>query len=519
MRKLYSSFLLLSIFCLVPMVVCAAPRPQTEPNAASTLITGGVVIDGTGAKRRQADIRIVGGKIVAVGRLKAKIGERIISAKGLIVAPGFIDAHSHADGGLLEDPDAETQIRQGITTAVVGQDGGSHFPLKTWFDEVTAKGVALNVASFVGHGTVRGQAMGADSSKPASPEQISRMKELTAQEMESGAVGLSSGLEYVPGRYSNTEELVACAQVAGKYGGLYISHVRNEDNQAFDSFRELIRIADEGHLPAQISHIKLGSASVWGKSKEVLKMMADARKRGLDITADVYPYLYWQSTIVVLIATEQWDNRAQWTKGLADVGGADHVLLSAYTPQPEWEGKTIAAIAALTQSDPVTVIQEIVKKTHSPGATGKEGVIVTAMSEPDLETFVASPSIMFCSDGGLHGTHPRGAGSFPRVLAHYVRERKILTLEAAIHKMTGLTAQRMGLSDRGVLAAGKAADLVLLDPATVQDTATTAQPTSPPQGIPTVFVNGVLVLENGQVTGAHPGLILKRGSLGREKKK
>ena len=183
--------------------------------------------------------------------------------------------------------------------------------------------------------------MGADFRKPATPEQIARMKKLTAQEMEAGAVGLSSGLEYVPGRYSNTEELIACAQIAGKYGGIYISHVRNEDNQAIESFRELIRIADQGHLPAQISHIKLGSASVWGKSKTVLKMLADARKRGLDITADVYPYLYWQSTIVVLIATEEWDDRAQWTKGLADVGGAAHVLLSSYTPKPEWAGKPL----------------------------------------------------------------------------------------------------------------------------------------------------------------------------------
>ena len=510
MKKLLLLLALLSACGLAPKAVNPAPRPQTEPKNASILIIGGTLIDGAGAKRRRADVRIVAGKIAAIGKLKPKPGERIISADGLIVAPGFLDAHSHADGELLEDPDAETQIRQGITTSVVGQDGGSHFPLQTWFDSVTAKGVALNIASFVGHGTVREQAMGTDFRKPATPEQIARMKELVAQEMKSGAVGLSSGLEYVPGRYSNTEELIACAQTAGKYGGIYISHVRNEDNQAMESFRELIRIADEGHLPAQISHIKLGSASVWGQSKAVLQMMADARKRGLDITADIYPYLYWQSTIVVLIPTEEWDNRALWIKGLADVGGADHVLLSAYTPKPDWAGKTIAQIAGLTGQDAVTIIQEIVTNTHRPGATGKEGVIVTAMSEPDLETFIAAPEIMFCSDGGLHGTHPRGAGSFPRVLGRYVRERKTLTLEAAIHKMTGLTAQRMGLSDRGILAVGKAADIVLLDADKIQDTATTAQPASPPLGIPTVLVNGVPVLENGQITGAHPGLILKR---------
>ena len=510
MRKNWLIIVLLTAFCCGTIAVCPAPRPLARQENYSILIAGGRVIDGTGARPRRADVRIVGGKIAAIGSLTAEQGERVVDAKGLVVAPGFIDAHSHADGELLEDPDAETQIRQGITTSVVGQDGDSHFPLQTWFDAVTAKGVALNIASFVGHGTVRTQAMGAEASKPATPAQIAKMKELTAQEMAAGAIGLSSGLEYVPGRYSTTEELIACAQVAGRFGGLYISHVRNEDNQALESFRELLRIADEGHLPAQISHIKLCSTPVWGKSKTVIRMMADARRRGLDITADIYPYLYWQSTIVVLIPTEEWENRALWTKGLADVGGAGHVLLSSYTPKPEWAGKTLAEIAAQTHQDPVTIIQEIVRATHGPGATGKEGVIVTAMSERDVDTFLADPHIMFCSDGGLHGTHPRGAGSFPRVLGRYVRERKVLSLEAAVHKMTGLTAQRMGLADRGVLAVGKAADIVLFDAAKVNDTATTANPTSAPLGIPTVFVNGVLVMENGRATGAHPGGVLKR---------
>ena len=515
MPRLLILFALLCTFGLDPMTVCPAPRLRVGQENYSVLIAGGTVIDGTGAKRRRADVRIFAGKITAIGILKPEQGERVIPAKGLIVAPGFLDAHSHADGGLLEDPDAETQIRQGITTAVVGQDGGSNFPLQTWFDSVAAKGVALNLASFVGYGTVRKQVMESDFKQLATAEQIAKMQALVAQEMEAGALGLSSGLEYVPDRYGNTAELIACAKIAGKYGGLYISHVRNEDNSALEAFRELIHIAEEGHLPAQISHIKLGSASVWGQSKNVLQMMADARRRGLDITADVYPYLYWQSTIVVLIPTEEWDDRALWTKGLADVGGADHVLLSNYTPKPEWAGKTIAQIAAQTQQDAVTIIQEIVRNTHGPGAKGKEGVIVTAMAEKDLQTFIAAPEIMFCSDGGLHGTHPRGAGSFPRVLGRYVRERKTLSLEAAIHKMTGLTAQCMGLADRGVLQIGKAADIVLFDAAKVNDTATTAQPTAPPSGIPTVFVNGVLVLENGQITGAHPGMILKRHGNGR----
>ena len=321
----------------------------------------------------------------------------------MIVAPGFIDTHSHADGGLLEKPNAESAIRQGITTAIIGQDGFSHLPLAKFFADIEAKPVALNFASFVGHGTVRSEVLGKDYKRAATTGEIEKMSALVEQEMQSGALGLSSGLEYDPGLYSTTEEVIACAKVAGAQGGIYISHVRDEENEALTSFRELIRIAEEAHLPAQISHIKLGSRPVWGKAKETLKLMQDARQRGLDISADVYPYTFWRSTITVITPTRDWNDRAAWQKGLDEIGGPDNVLLSTYTPDPTWQGKTIAEIAHSTGQDAVTIIQEIVKNTHGEGATGREGVVVTAMQESDLRQFIAAPHIMFCTDGGLSG--------------------------------------------------------------------------------------------------------------------
>jgi N-acyl-D-amino-acid deacylase len=478
--------------------------------AQSILIQNGMVVDGTGARGRRADVRVVDEAVAEISpNLFPRTGEAVINAQGKVVAPGFIDTHSHADGGLLETPDAETQIRQGITTSVVGQDGGSHFPLADWLAQVEQRHVALNIASFVGHGTVRGQVMGKDYKRKATADEVRRMRALVAQEMKAGALGLSSGLEYDPGIYSDTSELIALAEVAGIYNGLYISHVRDEENGALDSFKELIRIAEGGRLPAQISHIKLASKPVWGKAGEVFRLMDDARGRGLDITADVYPYTYWQSSITVLMETRDWDNRALWEKGLADIGGAQHVLLSSYEPDPSWAGKTLDELAHRTGKDPVSVIQEIVKKTHGDKSAG-ESVVVTAMQERDVRAFIAHPRIMFCTDGGLRGTHPRGAGSFPRILGKYVREDRVLPLEQAIHKATLLPATRMGFHDRGAVAPGKKADLVLFDPRTVRDTATTKDPGSAPIGLTDVLVNGTPVLRDGRITGEHPGRVLRR---------
>ncbi len=509
MRTLYP----LAILVLaVSSVLAQAAAPGKPQKPTPVLIAGGTLVDGTGGPGRRADVRVAGDQIQEVGQLTPRAGERVIEARGLVVAPGFIDTHSHADDGLLETPDAETQIRQGITTAVVGQDGGSRLPLSKFLDEVQAKRVALNLASFVGHGAVRKQVLGKDYKRPATAQEITRMRAIVEQEMKAGALGLSSGLEYDPGLYAKTEEVIACAKVAAAHGGIYISHVRDEENEALDSFREVVRIAQEAGLPGQISHIKLGSSPVWGKADEVLRLMEDANKRGLDITADVYPYTYWQSTITVLIPTRNWDDRAAWQKGLAEIGGPGNVLLSTYTPDPAWAGKTLAQIAQTTKKDPVTVIQEVVKNTQGERAKGRESVVVTAMREDDLKRFLAAPRVMFCTDGYLRGSHPRGAGTYPRILGRYVREQHVLPLEEAVRKMTSLPARRMGFADRGTIRAGMKADVVLFDSDTVADTATTANPTAAPVGISHVLVNGDLVLDGGKITGARPGAVLRRGS-------
>jgi len=476
----------------------------------TTLIYGGEVIDGTGAKRFKADVRIEGDKIIAVGRLKPKPGERVISAVGMVVTPGFIDAHSHVDGWLLTDPVAESQIRQGITTSVIGQDGGSGFPLKEMFDRYASKHVALNIASYAGHGTIRGKVMGKDYKRLATPEELKKMCSLLATEMDSGALGLSSGLEYEPGRFSNTAELVALGKVAGRHGGIYISHMRNEDNDVLKAIDELFTIAREGHLSAQVSHIKIGSARVWGKAQAILDKMADAQEHGTYITADVYPYTYWQSTIRVLIETQDYSDRTQWEQGLKDVGGPDHVLLGEYGPDPSWKGKTIGEISKMAGKDPVTICQEIVAATSGPNRKGGEEVVVSAMSEDDLTKFIASPRIMFCTDGQRGGAHPRYAGSFPRILGVYVRERHVLSYEEAIRKMTGFAAHRLGFDHRGEIKPGYKADIVVFDPKTVLDKATTKDPTAPPVGIPDVLINGIPVLLDNKTTGKTPGQIIKR---------
>lgn len=491
------------LFAILSVALAWASAQVEE--SSSILIRGGIVIDGSGATRRAADVRIFGDTIKEVGRLKPQPGERVVDAQGLIVAPGFVDIHNHSDRGFANDPVARSQILQGVTTIAVGPDGGSPWPIGQYLEQCEQQRLATNVIAFVGHATARQRVMGQDFKRPATEVEIAKMSEMIEQAMREGAVGLSTGLEYDVGNPSATEEVIALSKVVAKYGGIYMSHVRDEANLAFDAFREAIRIGREAKLPVQISHIKLGAVGVWGRAREVVKMIEEARRGGLDITADCYPYDAWASTITVLVPSRRHDDPAMVRKGLDDVGGGGNVLITNCAAHRDYEGKTLDEIAMAQGKTAVDVYIQIVKD-------GGAGVVCKSMIESDIRTFYQQPWVMVASDGGIGMRHPRGAGTFPRVLGRYVREQKWLTLEEAIRKMSAFPAQRLGLRDRGMIKAGMKADVVIFDPNRIIDQSTMAQPTREPIGVLKVFVNGVVVVDEGKVTGARSGKALRRAS-------
>lgn len=472
-------------------------------SAQTLLIEGASVLDGLGGPARTAAVRISGDKIVEIGSLKATVGERTIAAKGLVLAPGFIDVHNHSDRGFAGDPAAESQISQGITTLVVGVDGGSAFPIADWFTQRRAKPIAVNALTFVGHATVRSRVMGSGYRRAATGAEIAKMAELVEQGMREGALGLSTGLEYEVGSYSTTEEVIALARAAAKYGGIYVSHVRDESDLAFESFREVIRIAAEANIPCHISHIKLGTVGVWNKAREAVKMIEEARSKGLDITADFYPYDAWSSTITVLVPNKKYDDPVSVKRALDDVGGPQNVTIINCAKHPEYEFKNLKEIADAKKVSAVDVFIEVVK-------SGGASVVGHAMTEADMREFFIQPWVMVASDGGIGMRHPRASGTFPRVLGHYVREQQWVTLPEAIRKMTSLPAERLRLKDRGVIRVGAQADLVLFDPLKVMDRSTFAEPAKLSAGIEQVFVNGVVVWKAGLATTARPGVALAR---------
>jgi N-acyl-D-amino-acid deacylase len=482
--------------------------------AADVLLRNVNVYDGTGAAPFAADVRIHGSRIAAVApHLMPVPGETVRDEHGLSLAPGFIDMHSHGDRGLLQDLDAATISRQGVTTILVGQDGESNYPLSDYYSRLAATPPAINVASMVGHATLREQIMGKDLYRASTPDELARMKALLTRELRAGAFGLSTGLEYEQGHFATTEEVVALSKVAAATGGFYISHVRDEANKVFESFDELLRIGREAHIPVEITHIKLGATAMWHlASTRVPDLFAAAQREHVDLKADVYPYTYWHSTIRVIVPDRDYYNPAKVAQALADNGGPAAIRLAHYVPEPAMAGKTLDEIAVAWKVTPVEAYMRIVKATSAQVDSGEqmEDIIATSMSEDDVRWFIAQPQIMFSSDGELHGAHPRGAGSFPRVLGHYVREQRLLPLETAIHKMTGLPARQLGLKDRARIAKGYVADLVLFDPAVVIDQATIDRPEEPPLGIPAVMVAGEWVIDDGKVTGRHPGRALKR---------
>ena len=473
--------------------------------AGAFVIVNARVADGTGAPLRAANVRIAGDRIQNVGAFEPRPGERVVYAEGLVLAPGFIDIHNHSED-IGEHPLAESQVAQGITSLVLGLDGGSPWPIGPWLEERRKSPAAVNVSLMVGHATVRELVMKEDFRRPARADEIARMAQLVEQGMREGALGLSSGIEYDLASYGSTEELVAVATAAARHRGFYMTHVRDEADRSFAALDEAIAIGERARIPVQHSHIKMGTTGVWGRAPEYIRVIEAARARGVDLLADCYPYDAWHSNLKVIVPNKQYEDPASVEQAIAVLGGPGRITITEFAPNRSYEKQTIEQLAQKAGISPVEMYIRLVREGDA--ANDEAGIIGQSMTEPDIKAFYRQPWVMVASDGGIGSNHPRGAGTFPRVLGVYVREKGWLTLPEAIRKMTSLPARRLGWKDRGVIRTGAFADLVLFDPETVIDRSTFAEPRLLPEGIEQVFVNGVAVWSDRKPTGARPGRVL-----------
>lgn len=505
-------YLLLLSFFMVSMLRLTATEKEAKP--VSQLIYNVWVIDGTGAAAQKASVRIQNKKIIAVGALKPLPGELLIDGKGRTLTPGFIDTHSHLLGSFRSQPEALAALNQGVTLIVAGQDGESH-PIDSIRSQLKAQSVAVNIATYTGQTSLREEVMGEkELHRKASPEEIQKMCVLLAQEMQKGSLGLSTGLEYDGAFFSEKDELVALAKTAAKYGGRYTSHIRSEDVQLKQAIEEIILIGREAKLPVQVSHIKIALKDDWGKAQDLLARLEKARAEGIDITADCYPYDFWNSTLKVLFPKTDYNNLQSAAFAVEHTFDPNGSILFRYAPNPRYKGRTIADIAAMRHETPAQTLVSLIaeaeayKKEH-PGITGVETIMGKSMVDEDVRSLLAWQHTNICSDGSIGG-HPRAFGSFTRVLGHYVREKKLLSMEEAVRKMTLLAAEHIGVANRGKIAPGYFADLVLLDPATVKDRSSIQDPAALSDGIERVWVNGEMVYQNKQSTRRYPGMFIER---------
>lgn len=520
-----------------------AGTPATDKDAAATaaagsydlLITGGTVLDGTGAPAVRADVGVRGDRIVIVSRspLAREGAARVIDATGLVVAPGFIDLHAHLDP-LLRLPDAESAVRQGVTTALGGPDGSSPLPLAPYLDSARALGVGMNVGFLVGHNDIRREVLGQADRAPTAAE-LARMRAMVARAMGEGAWGLSTGLKYIPGAYSETPEVIALARAAADSGGIYTSHLREEGLGLIEGVAEAIRIGRESGIPIVLTHHKVVGKPMWGASVRTLAMVDSARAAGVDVVMDQYPYTATYTGISVLVPAwamaggdaafrrrlEDAALRDSIVRGIVfnlenDRGGGDlrRVQLAKVSWRHDLEGRTLHDWAVERGQQPTMEVgAELVLEAMLKGGAS---AIYHVLEESDVERIMRHPQTMIASDGRLAAPgeghpHPRWYGTFPRVLARYVRERGVLTLPEAVHKMTAQPAARLGLRDRGTLAEGAFADITVFDLSTVADRATFEDPHQYPDGIPYVVVNGVIAVDGGRFVGVRAGRILRRG--------
>ena len=498
MKKL----ILITMLCAFSGMSC----DQVSVNSGSVdlLIKNVNIIDGSGSERYLADVRIKKKRIEEIGQLERKNGEIIFQGNGLILSPGFIDTHSHADGDILNHPDALAAISQGITTVIIGQDGFSPYPLENFIKNIEELGVTINVGSYVGHNTIRDEVLKENFQRTASENEVVLMANMLKNELSSGAIGLSTGLEYVPGIYSNRSEVITLAQVTADAGGRYISHIRSEDRWFEDAIDEIIEIGRSTKMPVQISHFKLAQKNLWYQAARILGKLDLAVKEGINITADLYPYEYWQSNMMVLLPERDPTDRNAVAFALDQIAPPEGIWLTRFDPEPNYVGKTIVEIAKERKTDSITTFMQLAQESQLM-KEGSDMIIGTSMIEDDIRTLLLWEHTNVGSDGGLVDLHPRGMGSFTKILGKYVREEGLMNLEMAIRKMTGLAADHMGFTDRGYIQIGQMADLVLFDPDTVIDNATPKSPDAISDGIFSVWVAGEQVLSNGAVTKARPG--------------
>lgn len=509
------------LILLLPLVAAAADY--------DVLIRNARVIDGAGNPWFRADVAVKEGRIAAVGNLPNASAARTIDARERIVAPGFIDVHVHLEGNVERNPRADNFLLDGVTTAITGNCGGSELNLAQWFDKIANLGLGINVASLVGHNTVRREVMGT-ANRLATPGEIQRMQALVDRAMREGAVGFSTGLEYIPGTFSDTAEVVALAKAAAAHGGVYTSHMRDEGIHEIEAITEAVNVGKEAGMPVEISHLKIDRRSVWGASDRSIALIEKFRREGVEVVADQYPYDRASTNLGIRLPS--WalaDGKIKerladpetrrkisgaMKQNLAEMGEPDYsfATVARFTPAPAYEGKTITEIAAM-KGRPAGVdgeIETIFEMMNAGGAA----MIYRLMGEADIERIMRYPNTAVASDGGVTemgsgNPHPRSYGTNARVLAEYVRARGVLTLPDAIRRMTSLPAQTFRLRDRGLVREGMAADLVIFDPARVEDKATYAKPHQYSQGFDFVLVNGKIAVDEGKVSNARGGRVVR----------
>ena len=511
--------------------LCACAAPFAAAADFDLLIRNARVIDGAGNPWYRADIGVKAGLVSALGDLKVKTADRTIDAAGRVAAPGFIDVHTHIEGGIEAVPSAENYIRDGVTTVVTGNCGGSEYPLAKWFEKLEKTGLGLNVASLIGHNTIRRQVMGT-ANRLATAEELEKMQALVEAQMNQGAVGFSTGLIYIPGAYSNQDEVVALAKPAGKHGGVYASHMRDEGAHITGAINEAVTAGREAGARVQLSHFKIDNKNLWGHSVDSIALIEKYRGEGVDVVVDQYPYDHSSTNLGITLPS--WaladgaaavkerlasaETRARIAKEMeASLRARGHenfsyATVATYRPERTYEGKTISEINRMMGRDAnvAAEIETIFDLTLKGGAR----MVYHSMGGDDVDRIMRYANTAIASDGGVREfgvgmPHPRSYGTNARVLAEYVRNRKVLTLEDAIRRMTSLPARTFAFKDRGLLREGMAADIVIFDPARVTDKATYQKPHQYTEGFDFVIVNGKAVIDGAVLTADRPGRVLR----------